>query len=266
LTQSRTQDILVGVISSQNSDVEMTRLLSILPFISVSLLLFFVGTANASFAVNNEGGSAHPIGTKFFVIAPKQELVVKINPNQGAQVSGNVSVLSGVIDCSINTPNAVHRWVRVSTANFTFIEDENGSYSICMSNSYEAFSVLVELNYRTLITINCSLELQMGMSSSVQTRRTFATPPLSHQENENGSIDLFALYLNFQEAGQILRTINSGSAFLPLRGLNFINCVALLTALIGIVTVELFGRRHRLALNVANVISMTGTSRTDVKQ
>jgi hypothetical protein len=222
------------------------RLNSVLLSIAVFILVFLVGTAKGM--------------DKSFVISPKQEAIeyVGISGCNPGYISGNLSVSSSKIDFSIRDPCGivVQQFLNASTASFSFVADKNGNHSLCMDNTYEAFDVTAHLDYDVVFKVSCSATLRFNASGFV-TRPSIGPPHPLSPGDDDGSDYVIGPYLTIQEATQMLRVIDSGSPFLPLRGVTLIRCtIASAMILVWVAGIELSVCKRRL--NLRQIYLSTG--------
>jgi hypothetical protein len=208
-----------------------TRLCSVLFPIAVFMLGFLAGTANAR--------------DRLFAIDPKQEVVEYVNLGGSGHADGNMTVGIGAIDFFIKDPDGVivQQFLNVSNVSFSFTADKDGNYSICMDNTYEAFKVVVELDYGVELEVNASAGIHFGTSAGTAIVVPPTRPP--DLEDEDGSDYVVERYLTFQGAAQMLKVIESIDAFSPFRNVTLINCVGLAMALAALASLELCGYMRR---------------------
>jgi hypothetical protein len=200
------------------------------------MFVFFVGTAKAR--------------DESFVIQPKQEAVEYVNLAGSGNASGNLSASQGQIDFFIRDPNGIiiQEFLNVSTTPFSFVADKKGNYSMCMDSNYEAFNVTVILDYTVELRADPSASIGVSSSGTAHVYSVMRPPFLNLQDDE-GSDYVIGPYRAFQDATQMLRVIDSGSAFLPFRGVNLTGCiVASVMALVWVAGIELCTNKHRLSL------------------
>jgi hypothetical protein len=215
-----------------------TRLYLILLPISVLMLAFFVSVAGAS--------------NRSFVIGSMQEAVEKVNLGVSDQVVGNLSIINGHIDFFIDNPDGitVQEFLNVSNLNFNFVADKNGTYSMRLNNTYQAFNVTAELDYGVNRTYVNEETMNVGSSSGIA---QVITPPLTRPlepDNDNGPTDnLVEPYLNFLRASEILNTASSARTILPSDNVALMCIIASVLGLIIVVSVR--ARRPNFFTNTA---------------
>lgn len=136
-------------------------------FLAVFSALSFISTASA------RGG--------VFVIEPMQEVTeiveLTVSDKSSADVSGNVSVIDGLIDFYVTSPsgNVLLRYNKTAFTRFKFDAVESGAYILHLANTWSENNVTATLDYG--VNYEITLDAQMNMLASVKGGKISIVPP-----------------------------------------------------------------------------------------
>jgi hypothetical protein len=212
---------------------KIVRLGLILLLTTVLLLALGISTAKA------RGG--------VFIVKPTQEVIEDVNLEVSDEVFGNLSVSDGFIDFYVTNPSGatVQSFHYIANTSFSFVADENGTYSMHLNNTYQTCDVTVTLHYSVLFKVVSQVNMNVGFSTGVAKVVPRPQPP-PEPDKPDELDDLYEKYLNFLKASEILRTVRDCWRYLPIRNVTLaMSCIALAVELIEI-------GRHRQHKHVFN--------------
>ena len=184
-----------------------------------------------------------------FVVEPKREVVEEVNLEVSSEVVGDMSVSDGFIDFWIASPSGIVLLCDHNIANrsFSFVAEENGNYTMHLSNTNLTQSVIVELKYSVNVRITVGANINFGASAGVAT--VVAPPPPPPDINDRPNLDNpYEKYLNLLKGSEILRTVRDCGTCLPIYNMALVmGCIALAARLIEI------GKRYSQQKNVFNM-------------
>lgn len=188
-----------------------------------------------------------------FVIKPTQEVIEHINLGVSDEVFGNLSVTDGFIDFYVTSPSGVtlQSYHSIANTSFSFLADENGTYSIHLNNTYQTSDVTVTLDYAVHFKVVLQENINIGLSTGVAK----VVSPLQPWPEPDDGPELDNLYeklLNFLKASEILRTVRDCRIYVPIRNIILVmSCIGLTVRLIEIIR----HRQHKHVFNTQRVRS-----------
>jgi hypothetical protein len=191
--------VLTADIIHTKGKIPMKKLLLFPSLLSIAVVaVLFIPHANA------RGGT--------FLIQPKQEIVEEVDPFGNIPpfgVAGRISASSS-IDFYVTSPSGgkLLSYIATNDTNFSFTEQENGTYEIHLANTHSTGNVTVVLTYGLVFETTSSLNINVGLTS--QSSTVTPAPPLPPPDSPDSpdKYDPYANYLNFLKASQILRDSN----------------------------------------------------------
>ena len=152
-------------------------------------------------------------------VKPEQKAVRILALTASDEVSGDVSAENGVIDFYISSSagDVLTCNNQTNGTSFSFVAPENDNYTFCFINSLSNETVEVALNYIIKIVRNANVNLNVNVGTSAGVARVVAAPPLEQPEDTPDLEDLYAKYLNFRKADELLRIVRSTLQYMPLR-------------------------------------------------
>lgn len=117
--------------------------------------------------------------------------------------------------------------------------DKNGTYSIHLNNTYQAFDVTAEVGYAIDRTFVLRDGLNVGSSTGVAHVVAPLPParPLEPDDDEPPN-NLVEQYLNFWKASDILNTVRNARTILPIRSVTLMSCIASLAGVAIILNIK----------------------------
>lgn len=188
-----------------------------------------------------------------FVVKPTQEVIEDVNLGVSDEVFGNLSVTDGFIDFYVTSPSGVtlQSYHSIANTSFSFVADENGTYSMHLNNTYQTCDVTVTLDYAVHFKAVLQENINIGFSTGVA--KVVSPPQPWPEPDDDPELDnLYERLLNFLKASEIVRTVRDCWRYAPIRNIILVtSCIGLTVGLIEIIR----HRQHKYVFNTQRVRS-----------